>query len=230
MDTVINVRGVEHVVVAGSSEGVEPLSTDLLVWDPPWDKYRRVPEHRTTIVHLDGSRFGEIAHLGMPTWLFTWDCCTSWYTAGRPLRRASYAAVYAHSIKQYQPRAQHYPDEIGPKRRAAKVKHASTFGEKAHDYTPDPRGKMLSDVFRFPRPQLGGGHAKPEHWMRCLIGNWLGEHTRVLDMFGGTGTVAAAAAEIGVPSLTYEVDASKAAAIVARLRSKNANPEREPQG
>lgn len=196
-----------------------------LIYDPPWDagimlERAATDGHETILAFGDGGRVGDIVRLfGAPTWLFAWDCVTSWYTPRRPLRRMKLCAFYG-DLGAYEPDAAHYgkPGEV--------KEVTNTRG--TYRYEPDPRGKHLSDVFqRAITAEHEPGthrHEKPLDWMRLLIGNC----TRgdVVDPFGGRGTSLVAAEQLGRRADIIETEPRHVAATLERLTLAGLVPRR----
>jgi hypothetical protein len=163
-----------------------------LVFDPEWDAMSdAITGYDSVLAFCDGASLGRVTQrYGDPTWLFVWDCVSSWYTPNRPLRRAKLCAWYGN-IERYNFDGWHYGDS-GESRTVW-----NTRGE--YQFTPDPRGKHLSDVFSFPITQLHAdkdhNHSKPVDWVSLLIGNCTGGD--VLDPFLGSGTTLIACENLG---------------------------------
>ena len=157
--------------------------TQSLFFDPPWDlNMSPVTGFDSALVFGDGSTLGNIVSgYGAPTWLFVWDCVSSWFTPNRPLRRMKLCAWYG-TISDYDSDGWHYGDS-GEQRTVW-----NTRGE--YIFVPDPRGKHLSDVYSEPITKLHSNgehsHSKPLDWISLLIANC----TRgdVYDPFLGSGT------------------------------------------
>jgi site-specific DNA-methyltransferase (adenine-specific) len=79
-------------------------------------------------------------------------------------------------------------------------------------YTPGER-KHLTSVLTFPRPLQGplGRWQKPIELLECLIRAYTREGDTVLDPFGGSGAVSAAAIALGRSAVHIEVDPARIA-------------------
>lgn len=183
--------------------------------DPPWDTDVLVRHGSRRIVFCDGHRQRDvIAFHGAPTWIFTWDCVSSWYTKNRPLRRAKYAFWYGVS-GEYVMDGSHYggPRDDDPPRLV-------TNSRGAYLFQADARGKHLSDVYSHPITKLhadGHKHEKPLEWVRMLIANCLAPCSVVVDPFAGSGVVMEACRSIGKRCVAIEIDRSACDGIVRRL-------------
>ena len=61
---------------------------ESLFFDPPWDQMPQMQPRKSVLAFADGQRTADVVRLfGAPTWLFAWDCVSSWYTPSRPLKR-----------------------------------------------------------------------------------------------------------------------------------------------
>jgi hypothetical protein len=178
----------------------------LLFFDPPWesiDAYSYMAESKNVLAFADGFRVGDIVNIfGAPSWVFCWDCVTSWYTPNRPLRRAKYAVWYG-DISMYRPDG--YLQPWAKKNEPRIVKNS----RGVHQYCPAP-GRMLSDVFSEPITKLHGSgghkHSKPIDWVTQLIANTRPENGFVLDPFCGGGASAVACERIGADWYGGDID------------------------
>jgi hypothetical protein len=92
----------EHRVLCGDSMNAEDVgrvmagaNCDTLFYDPEWNIEFTIPaaSFKNILAFGDGSTIGKMFSLfGPPTWLFAWDCVTSWFTPNRPLRRMKICA------------------------------------------------------------------------------------------------------------------------------------------
>ena len=110
LDDLVNAYGIKlnqtwllgkHKLLCGDSSNEEQISKltegatiDCLVFDPPWDadlafkKPTIASQVKNILSFTDGQRaFDAVTLFGAPTWLFGWDCVTSWYAPNRPLKR-----------------------------------------------------------------------------------------------------------------------------------------------
>lgn len=223
-------RGASHRLLCGDSgsagdvvrllDGERPPS---LVFDPPWDVDAVTPpgEYESVLAFCDGRRAADvIARYGTPAWVFAWDCVTSWYTgAHRPLARMKLCLWYG-DLESFDLDGAHYGD--------AGEAHTATNTRGSYLYTPDPRGKHLSDVFKLPITEAHADglhkHEKPADWMRLL----LGDCTRgaVYDPFLGSGVTTLAAEQLGRQSFGCELDPSALAASLERMERAGLRPGR----
>ena len=210
----------QHRVVCGdgtSPDWIGHKKVGCVVLDPPWDaECASSPpcvEYDSLIAFTDCQRVGDTVRLfGAPTWVFVWDCVSSWFTPNRPLKRGK-LAVWFGDVKSYNPDGAHYGD-AGEDRKI-------TNSRGSYDFKPDPRGKHLSDVFSAPITKLhseGEGsehkHSKPIDWMRMLIANC--SEGLILDPFAGSGTSVIAGEQLGRPVVACELDPANVDVIVSR--------------
>ncbi|MCK4302843.1 MAG: ParB N-terminal domain-containing protein, partial [Candidatus Eisenbacteria sp.] len=201
--------GAHRLLCGDSLRAPVPEDIGCYIFDPPWDKEIPAREvHATNVLAFcDGFRLGDVVSaFGSPAWCFTWDCVTSWYTPGRPLRRGKYCLLYGPL--NYDFNGSHY-GEPGE----AKV---ATNSRGSYQYTPDPRGKHLSDIFQFPITQraTAHSHAKPLDWIRMLIGNCT--DGLIFDPFAGSGTSLIAAEQLERKCVAHEIDPGYCDVIVQR--------------
>jgi len=200
----------------GDSATLLHMAPENSLWiiDPPWEIDVFMPTDVPRIVFCDGGRFGGVIDIhGAPSWVFTWDCVSSWYTKNRPLRRAKYALFYG-SMSSYRFDGAHY----GGTRSADPRVVRNTRSE--YLFTPSAKGRHLSDVFVQPITQLhknGHKHEKPLDWMRMLIANCIGSCSSVFDPFAGSGASLDAARTLGIPSIGIELDPLCCDSIASRL-------------
>lgn len=179
-------------------------SRHLLIYDPPWDRIAELPclDSDNILAFCDGRRAADVVRMfGAPTWVFTWDCVSSWWTKGRPLQRAKYAFWYGDSA-QYQPEGRRLP---GAPRTPKRVKNSRS----SYWFEPKP-GRQLSDLYSAPIARLHAGethrHSKPLQWVAALVGCCARPGDVVLDPFAGSGTSLQAARICGLPWVGAEID------------------------
>lgn len=184
--------------------------------DPPWDENVLVPHGARRIVFCDGHRQRDaIAFHGPPTWIFTWDCVSSWYTKNRPLRRAKYALWYGIAGEYVADGALHGGDRSHERARVV------SNSRGAYLFQADTRGKHLSDVFSAPITALhsrgGHKHEKPLEWVMMLIANCLAPCSVIVDPFAGSGSTLDACRAIGKRCIAIEIDMGACEQIRDRL-------------
>ena len=210
----------KHRVMCGDSENrgdVQRLmagaTATAQIYDPEWDKPFVIPLVPERLVFCDGGCLGEaVTQHGSPRWAFTWDCVTSWYVKGQPLRRQKCALWYGSNA--YDPDGWHY----GEPGQAHEVKN--TRG--SYHYTPDPRGKHLSDVFVRPLTTEhadGPSHSKPVDWVTLLIANCLPKTGIIHDPFLGSGTTLVACERLERPCYGMEVEPNNAQIAIERWQN-----------
>jgi len=200
----------DHRLMCGDSTNASDVECVIsgeqppcLVFDPPWDAALVPPSGvwSTTLAFSDGRRAGELVKLlGAPVWVFVWDCVASWYTPNRPLQRVKLCFWYG-SIDGYEFDGSHYGDAGEP--------HITSNTRGRYLYSPDSRGKHLSDLFalslpRFHHNEATHRHGKPVDWVRCLIANT--SSGDVYDPFLGSGTTMIACEQIGRRCFGMEIE------------------------
>ena len=200
--------GQEHRLICGDCtdaavvERVNDGRANALIFDPEWDDMPdAIRGYSSVLAFCDGGRIGDvITRYGPPTWVFVWDCVSSWYTPNRPLRRMKLCAWYG-DIDRYHFDGWHYGD-------AGEMRDVwNTRG--GYKFVPDPRGKHLSDVFPFPITRLHKesehNHSKPLDWITLLIGNCTTGD--IYDPFLGSGTTLIAAENLSRQCRACEISA-----------------------
>lgn len=210
----------KHRIVCG--DGTQPdwighNKVGCVVFDPPWDaECASSPpcvEYDSLIAFTDCQRIADTVRLfGAPTWVFVWDCVSSWFTPNRPLKRGKLAVWYGN-VKSYNSDGAHYGD--------AGADRKITNSRGSYDFKPDSRGKHLSDVFSAPITKLhskGEGsehkHSKPIDWFRMLIANC--SEGIIVDPFAGSGTSVIAGEQLNRPVVACELDPTNVDVIVTR--------------
>lgn len=201
---------------------VASYTQHTLIFDPPWDIATEfnMRDSDNVLAFCDGYRAGDIVRMfGPPTWVFAWDCVSSWYTPNRPLRRMKLCFWYG-SVEQYKQKGYLFGAPCGKPR-------IVTNSRGRYLFTPDA-GKMLSDVFSYPITSLhsrsGHEHSKPIDWITALIGNTVRDGDIVIDPFAGSGVTMQACMKLGINWLGAELDESRAEAI-AGLRATGERPK-----
>lgn len=196
-----------------------------LFFDPPWDIARSfdMGDSENILAFCDGYRAGDIIRLfGPPTWVFFWDCVSSWFTPNRPLRRGKICMWYG-DINKYNPKGCLYGQPCGKPRMV-------TNSRGTYLFTPD-EGKMLSDVFVKPITKLhqsGHNHGKPVEWVSMLIANTIRPGDVLIDPFAGGGSSLVACRDLGVSWVGAEIDADTASAILnMESRTKSSRPKQQ---
>jgi len=179
-----------------------------LIFDPPWNAISEfnMRDSDNILAFCDGYRSGDIVRLfGPPTWVFVWDCVSSWYTPNRPLRRMKMCFWYG-DIASYNTEGYLYGDPCGKPRMVTNSRGSYLFNPS--------QGKHLSDVFAHPitslHSQSGHQHSKPVTWLTALIANTLREGDVVLDPFAGSGATLLACRRAGVGWVGAEIDNGRA--------------------
>jgi len=196
---------------------------DTLIFDPPWDSQVNIPVdgYQSVLAFADGYRIGDLVEIfGRPTWIFVWDCVTSWYTPNRPLRRHKNCLWYG-DISMFDFDAAHYGEAPEAK--------TVTNTRGSYDYKPDTRGKHLSDVFV---SQITAEHAthlhkhqKPLDWMRLLIGDCT--NGLVYDPFMGSGTSLVACHQLGRLCFGCELEPANVAVVLEWVTDLGIHPVRD---
>jgi hypothetical protein len=201
-----------HRLLCGDSTKADGFGDHcrVLIFDPPWDAGISMVAKKSTLAFCDGQRASDIVTIfGAPTWIFAWDCVSSWYTPSRPLRRMKLCLWYG-DLNTYNQDGSHY-GEPGEARTVTNTRGS-------YEYTPDPRGKHLSDLFSAPITKLHAesdhSHAKPVAWIRMLIGNCTDGD--IYDPFCGSGTTLIAAEQLGRKCYGMEISPQYCDVIVKR--------------
>lgn len=194
-------------------DAVGKITQHTLIFDPPWNiasEFEMI-DSDNVLAFCDGYRAGDIVRMfGAPTWVFAWDCISSWYTPNRPLRRMKLCFWYG-DISQYKQKGYLFGGPCGKPR-------IVTNSRGSYLFTPDS-GKMLSDVFSHPITSLHSQgaheHSKPLDWITALIGNTARDGDIVIDPFAGSGVTMQACRKLGINWLGAELDECMADAIAA---------------
>ncbi len=198
-------------IVTGDSVADDycPSDADTLFYDPPWDNMQvpagGVDRVESVLAFCDGRRAADVVRMfGAPTWVFVWDCSSSWWTPNRPLQRGK-LCPWCGDISRW-----NGDGFFMPKRN----RHRVVRNTRGTHLAGDVRGTRISDVYQRPITALhmGGGHrhAKPIEWLEFLIA-CTGSRC-IYDPFSGSGAGTIAALRRGVPCLGVEIDPSVAAA------------------
>jgi len=192
---------------------LQGANAETLFFDPNWDDDVKTPEGFNTILAFgDGSTIGALfTRFGPPTWLFVWDCVTSWWTPNRPLRRMKLCAWYG-DINSYNTDGHHYGDSGSPR--------VVSNSRGTYLFTPNENGKHLSDLYQNPITKL---HAESEHkyskpldWIAMLIGNCT--QGVVYDPYCGSGTTIIACQELGRKCRAIEISPDYVAITLERFK------------
>jgi hypothetical protein len=209
----------EHRVLCGDSTNAEDVgrvmagaNCDTLFYDPEWNIEFTIPaaSFKNILAFGDGSTIGKMFSLfGPPTWLFAWDCVTSWFTPNRPLRRMKICAWHG-DIDSFNLDGSHYGEPSESK--------TVSNSRGSYDFKADARGKHLSDVFQQPITKLHSAsehsHSKPIDWIRMLIADCTSGH--IYDPFLGSGTTLIAAEQLGRKCYGMEISPAYCDVIVKR--------------
>ena len=193
-----------------------PESAGYLI-DPDWNNYEMVTSLKIPkrfIAFGDAQYQRDVYKLfGAPLWIFTWDCITSWYVNNRPLRRVKFAFWYGNDYSEYNFDGAHFGNAGKPR--------TISNPRSTYEFQPDPRGKHLSDLFRYPITKRGDtvNYEKPLDWIRMLVANCLGSCSVIVDPFAGSGVGARACIQLGIPSISVEIDKARYKNIVSLAQS-----------
>ena len=196
-------------LAAGRSAGA-----DTLIYDPPWDNVPPLDYagFARVLAFCDGNRATDILRVfgSDVSWVYTWDCVSSWYVPGQPLRRAKLCLAYG-------PFEDNYRLPVDRDVRPRRVSNS----RGAYVHIPDARGVRISDVYSHAITQLhaGGGHrhSKPQEWIDMLIANHAG--AVVVDPFCGSGTTIGACLSAGKSFVCGDNDRSCALQCVGLMRA-----------
>ena len=227
---IIEGKAGEHRVLCGDStkrEDVERVmggsGYDLLLYDPEWDDMPTGMNCESVLAFCDCSNLSKVVELfGHPAWCFVWDCVTSWYTPNRPLRRAK-LCLWFGDLTSFEFDGAHYGD-AGTQREVKNTRGSYTF-------TPNPKGKHLSDVFSLPITSLHSGglhnHSKPVDWVRMLIGDC--STGNIFDPFVGSGTSLIVAEQLERRCFGIEISPSFVAVILQRAKDCGMSSHKESE-
>lgn len=158
----------------------------IAIIDPPYDDpllYNVGQDAKVKFVFTD-SRYAHyaIGAHGAPTWIFVWDCVSSWYTPNRPLQRCKYCFFYG-AINQYN--ADGYRNK-GVIRKTGKKTTSNTRGK--HEFIQQ-KHPALSDVYQRPITSFKKNHPhqKPIDWATMLVCNCSGSVKLMIDYYLGSG-------------------------------------------
>ena len=190
-----------HRLICADSNTIIPPENSGLFFDPPWDIDYPKLESKSILAFTDCQRAKDIISMyGSPTWVFVWDCVSSWYTPNRPLKRSK-LCLWFGDIEKFNFNGSHYGD-AGEVREVFNTRGSYTF-------QPDARGKHLSDVFQMAITQLHSkenhSHSKPVDWVRMLIADCIPQEI-VFDPYAGSGVSLIACEQINKKCVAVEVD------------------------
>lgn len=208
----------KHLLYCGDSSKVSSRrsvkweSCATLFYDPPWDTPIEINgDFKNKLVFTDGQRCGDMVTMhGAPTWLFVWDCQACWFTPNRPLKRIKICMWYG-DVERYNPDGSHYGEPGESK--------VVSNSRGSYEYTPDPRGKHLADLFSLQLAKLHASdehkHGKPVDWVRMLIANCTSGP--IFDPFAGGGSTIIAGEQIGREVRAIEIEPANCASILERF-------------
>jgi len=194
----------EHRLMCGDCRDFVDQSTNL-IFDPMWQDIGKFEfefgKFKNILAFTSGGRFSDvISILNSPTWVFVWDCVSSWYTPNRPLARGKFCLWYG-DIDSYNQKGGFYKTNDTKKRTVSNTRGS-------YEYMPDPRGRILSDVYSNPITKLHSEsqhkYSKPLDWIKCLIGNTCTDS--VYDPFAGSGVTLIASEIAGITWEGCELD------------------------
>ena len=215
----------DHRILCGDSTKAEDVERvmggekcETIFYDPEWNAdFPAPPAFNSILAFGDGSTIGKMFSLfGSPTWLFAWDCVTSWFTPNRPLRRMKLCAWYG-DIDSFNIDGSHYGEPSESK--------TVTNSRGSYEFKSDPRGKHLSDVFQQPITKLHSksehSHSKPIDWVRMLIADCTSGD--VYDPFSGSGTTIIACEQLGRKCRAIEISPAYVAVAIQRWADATGN-------
>jgi len=220
-----------HVLHVADRDEIVAPSSDLLVFDPPFeidDVYETIPSmgtHANLIIvgnrHHVPKIFTSMAKDTNATYKmdFVWDTMSGWYvgpndpiimhknlfwwTVGKPhIDMDGYLKPWDDGT------------DITPS-----IKSSVMGGD---DYTQfkNPRGKRMPSVFHYANTQLKmeikHPHAKPLELLMFIVGNMCPPGGTVFDPFGGSGTTLIAAEKLGRECTMVEIEPTNADLIIHR--------------
>ncbi len=197
------------------------FATDaVLVLDPPFDLEQAWPWAADTmgapysVLAFTDSRniAGPLAAFGPPAWLFVWDTMSTWQTGPRnPLQRTKLCLWYGEHFDRD---AELYGD-APPARDHPTTRQEPLDGRRLADvyteslrwlHNPTAAGSAGSERFSERQGDPLRRHAKPDTWLRLLIGN-TSTTQDVIDPFMGAGSSIRAARDLGRRALGTDINA-----------------------
>jgi hypothetical protein len=218
-------RGCHRVICCDARDYRHDGAVGCLVFDPPYDavdeSHRPTVRAESALVFCSPRRtwFAFAGWFGpVPAWVFAWDGGgVLWKGPRRPLNRLRLCFWFG-DLDRYDGRAAFYESA----RPVASERESRYFKRPVGA----PQWLYLQDVFQASSSRLRHDspveHAKPDVWVRCLIGNCSTGH--VLDLYGGAGSAAVGAELLGRSSTTIEIDEHRAGEIVRRLEAAALEP------
>lgn len=193
------------------------------VIDPPWDcrAFPVVPD--PSLYFCDNTSASKVLSIkGPPTWMFVWNCITSWFTPNRPMKRAKFCMWYGN-ISEYDVDFSDLTTCIEQPRTRIVSNTRSTYS-----HTPRP-GTRLTDIFdcRITGMNKEHKHEKPIVWSRLLIGSCLAACHTIVDPYMGSGVFGRAALSIGKKYIGGDIDVSCVSGFNGDIVSANNSPQME---
>lgn len=205
--------GRHTLICADSTTLPTPRRASVLVYDPPWDAELPPPARgfRHTFAFTDARHMPSTLILfGIPSWLFVWDCVSSWWTPSSPLMRLKLCAWFGPRAEYAQER--YLLAKVQPARRVRN-------NRGAYHYAGRP-GTMLSDVYCQPITEpRAHRHAKPTDWVAAILGNCIARPSVIYDPFAGSGMTILAAERTGHTAICVEREAAECDAMLARFEA-----------
>lgn len=180
---------------------------DVMIWDPPWDASilpaGGFARYRSVVAMCDARRLGDtIRTVGRTdiAWQFVWDCCSSWYTRNRPLKRHK-SAIWFGDLNDWREDAFFLPKN-NPQRVVRNSRGMCLAG--------DERGTRMSDLYPSPITSLHANglthkHSKPIEWLEHILTGIGAE--RVYDPCAGSGATIVASMRHGIGGSAVDVNA-----------------------
>jgi len=210
----------KHSLFCGDGTGVLPTQQTIII-DPEWNDSAWIDfsGFDNALVFFDNNHVGDvITHYGAPRWLFSWDCCTTWFVKNKPLLQAKFCAWYGNN--SYTQDGWRYGESS-----FKKGKHTNGRGG-VFDYDPHEDGRMLSDIFKRPiaveHKDAINNHGKPLDWITALIANCTSGD--VVDPFSGSGTSIIACEQLGRRCFAAEILPEMVALIIERCSQFGIQP------
>jgi len=201
-----------HTLICDDSTSIAvPGRATVLIYDPPWDAVLPQPHRgfRHVFAFTDPRHLpSTLINFGIPSWVFTWDCVSSWWTPSSPLMRLKFCAWFG-------PRCEYSQDRylLAKKQPARRVKN----NRGAYNYKGRP-GTILSDVYCQPITEpRAHRHAKPLDWVAAMLGNCIARPSVIYDPFAGSGTSLLAAERTGHTAILVERCPSEVDKMLARF-------------
>lgn len=220
-NSMVNIPGNFHqignqTIVRADCKTVRSSNHTVLILDPPWNAHWDIPcpgTWRHMFIFTDPQRCKDVINrAGAPESILIWDCVSSWYVKGRPLKRAKLCFWYGS------PMSWSIRSAVFDKHQ----KFRSVKNSRGSYLKQESQTTCLSDIYVQPISKMkkSNPHEKPTQWIKAMLSGVLEPGDTVYDPYAGSGSAAVACAQLGVRSVHVEIDESYYAKIIGRLSGK----------